>query len=114
MQAAIDAPWGHDFAIVMDRDGARLEQTIDLLDAGATTMEARTTRIADRLVALDQYRIIVLDVFDRGRREQRPPGMAVEAIALGRPGTPPNSSSISWKYLPFLSVPEKMKCGLVP
>ena len=68
-------------AVVMDRDVAFFEKEKDLLDAVAAAVLAGAAAVDDRRVALDQHRIVGLQVLAGDVLEQRPPRMAVQAVA---------------------------------
>src|SRR4029078_2993614 len=79
--AAEDAPRPRQPAVVVDRDLARLEVDVALLDAVAAAVEAGAARAGDGRVAVDPQRVVRCEVLGRDVLEQRPPRVAVHPVA---------------------------------
>src|SRR6516225_12204807 len=70
-------------AVVVDRYLALLEKVKDLLHPVAAAVLAGAAAVDDGRVAFHQDRIIGFQILARDILEQRPPRMAVEAVAEG-------------------------------
>ena len=79
--AAEHAPRPREPAVVVDRDLARLEVDVALLDPVAAAVQAGAAGVGDRRVAVDPQRIVGLEVLGRDVLEQRPPRVAVHPVA---------------------------------
>src|SRR4029078_10932113 len=76
-----DAPRPGQPAIVVDRDLAGLEVDVALLDPVAATVEPGAAGGGDGRVAVDAERVVRLEVLGRDVLEERPPRVAVHAVA---------------------------------
>src|SRR5262249_61090660 len=79
--AAQDAPGVGQPAVVVDRDLARLQIDVALLDPVAAAVEACPARVLDVRAAVDPHGIVGLEALGRDVLEQRPPGAPVHPIA---------------------------------
>ena len=93
MAAAVDPPRRDRGSVVVDRERARPEERVGLLDRGSPTVEPRASGVARRHVARDPDGVVALGVLRRGRPEQGPPRVPVEPV--GRvPGRKPSEEKL--------------------
>jgi len=85
VRAALDAPGIGVGTIVLEGDRTVGFEGIDLRDAMAAAMTARTAGVYAGTVLLDRERVVGLLVLGGNSPEEGPPGVAVESVAA-RPG----------------------------
>ena len=75
-------------AIVLEADQTVLEERVDLLHAVSAAVVPGPAGVSPHPVSVDAQGVVLLEVLGGDGLEQRPPGVAVEAVA-GRPGRDP-------------------------
>ena len=80
--SAVDPPRRDRGAVVVHRERPGPGEHVRLLDAGAAAVEPGAPGVARGLVARDPHRVVALGVLRRGRPEERPPRVPVEAVRL--------------------------------
>ncbi len=102
-------------AVIVDRDIALRQQMVDLFDAVAAPVQARPTRVHDRIIALDHHGVIGFQILCGNVLEQRPPRMAIHAVADGPAGNAAVQNFHQLKIAPVLvrAGIEEMRAGAI-